>query len=676
MRRIAYALTLCALVFGLGDYARDRIDVWIDETELPPVLSEVGAEVRARDGTLLRAFAVEDGRMRLALRLEQADPQFVAMLIAYEDKRFFEHNGVDLRALVRAAGQAMWHGRVVSGASTLTMQVARLLENSGTGSGAGKLRQMRVALALERRLTKNEILTLYLHHAPYGGAVEGLRAASYAWFGREPRRLTQAEAALLIALPQSPESRRPDRHPDVARAARLRVLKRLGLDPDNRQADVPHRMQRFPQNAPHLAAALRRSAPDKRRHDTTISAELQKHMEALARRAVAGQASGVSTAIMIADHQTGAILAHVGSPAFSSDDGALGFVDMTAALRSPGSTLKPLVYGLAFDEGLVHPDTLINDAPVAFGSYAPQNFDGQFRGMLTVRDALTLSLNIPPVLLTHELGAARLMSGLRRAGTQPQLPAGAAGLAVALGGVGLRLTDLVQLYAGIAQGGQAVPLHVEQQVPAVAPQKFMSPVAAWQVTNILSGIAPPSGVAAGVGQVAYKTGTSYGHRDAWAIGFDGQHVIGVWLGRPDGTPVPGAFGGALAAPILFEAFGRISADRVPLPPPPADALILGTAHLPEPLREFHSRASIFTANANSPTVEFPPNGAVLRRSGFGVPIKFRAGVLPFTVLVDGMPMVTQLRGRDVVLALESVGFTRISVVDAAGRSDSVEIRLD
>ncbi len=212
MRRIAYALTLCALVFGLGDYARDRMDAWIDETELPPVLSEVGAEVRARDGTLLRAFAVEDGRMRLALRLEQADPQFVAMLIAYEDKRFFEHNGVDLRALVRAAGQAMWHGRVVSGASTLTMQVARLLENSGTGSGAGKLRQMRVALALERRLTKNEILTLYLHHAPYGGAVEGLRAASYAWFGREPRRLTQAEAALLIALPQSPESRRPDRH--------------------------------------------------------------------------------------------------------------------------------------------------------------------------------------------------------------------------------------------------------------------------------------------------------------------------------------------------------------------------------------------------------------------------------------------------------------------------------
>lgn len=674
-RRIGFALIFCVLGLGLSAHIYDRFNLWIDQTELPVLLPEVGAEVRARDGTLLRAFSVEDGRMRLALRLEQADPQFIAMLIAYEDKRFFEHSGVDIRAVMRAAGQAVWHGRIVSGASTLTMQVARLLENTGTGSRAGKLRQMRVALALERHLSKEEILTLYLHHAPYGGAIEGLRAASYAWFGKEPHRFTQAEAALLVALPQSPESRRPDRYPQAAREARQRVLERLGREPEHRQADVPHRMQPFAQNAPHLAATLRRSAPDKRRHDTTISVTLQQQMEALARRAIAGQAAGVSAAILVADHQAGAVLAHVGSPAFSAEDGALGFVDMTAAVRSPGSTLKPLVYGLAFDEGLAHPDTLINDAPVAFGNYAPQNFDGQFRGMLTVRDALTLSLNIPPVLLTHELGAARLMAGLRRAGTRPQLPAGEAGLAVALGGVGMRLADLVQLYAGIAQGGEAVALSTGQKGTA-APQRFMSAAAAWQLTHILAGIAPPRGVAANLGEIAYKTGTSYGHRDAWAIGFDGQHVIGVWLGRPDGTPVPGAFGGDLAAPILFEAFGRLGSGRVPLPPPPAEVLILGTARLPAPLREFHSRASVFSDDENRPSVVFPPDGAVLRRSGFGVPVKLRAGVLPLTVLVDGLPMLTQLRDRDALLPLETVGFTRISVVDAAGRSDSVEIRLD
>lgn len=676
MRRAAYALALVVVTLGLGAYGRDRVDRWVAHTVLPPVLSAVGAEVHARDGTLLRAFTVENGRTRLAVRLEQVDPQFIAMLIAYEDKRFFNHNGVDLRAMARATAQAIWHGEVVSGASTLSMQVARLLENSGTGSRAGKLRQIRVALALERRLTKDEILTLYLHHAPYGGPVEGVRAASYAWFGKEPKRLTEAEAALLIALPQSPEGRRPDRHPQAARVARARVLARLDIAPDDRQPDVPHQMRSLPQNAPHLAATLRRKSPDVLRHDTTIDAQLQRKIEALARRAVRGQAAGVSAAIVVADHRTGEVVAHVASPAFSGANGALGFVDMTTALRSPGSTLKPLVYGLAFDEGLVHPDTLINDAPVAFGSYAPQNFDGQFRGMLTVRDALTLSLNIPPVLLTHELGAARLMSGLRRAGTRPQLPAGEAGLAVALGGVGLSLTDLVQLYAGIAQGGQAIALHVQKQGDNPPVKRFMSPVAAWQVAHILSGIAPPSGSADLMGEIAYKTGTSYGHRDAWAIGFDGRYVIGVWLGRPDGTPVSGAFGGALAAPVLFEAFGRIGMARVSLPSPPSDALILGTAHLPERLRVFQSRASVFAADPNRPIVAFPPNGAVLRKSGFGVPLRLRAGVLPLTVLVDGRPVVTQLRGRTVTLPLEGVGFTRISVVDARGRSDSVEIRLD
>jgi penicillin-binding protein 1C len=581
---------------------------------------------------------------------------------------------VDLRAVLRAGGQAVWHGRIVSGGSTLTMQVARLLENSGTGTAQGKLRQMRVALALERRLDKDQILTLYLHHAPYGGAVEGVRAASLGWFGKEPARLTQAEAALLVALPQSPEARRPDRHPQAATDARARVLSRLDLAPDLRQPDVPRALLPFPQDAPHLAAALRRRYPVALRHDTTLDAVLQRQMQDLARRAVAGQAAGVSAAILIADHTTGEILAHVGSPAFSGEDGALGFVDMTAASRSPGSTLKPLIYGLAFDEGLVHPDTLINDAPVTFGAYAPQNFDGVFRGMLTVRDALTLSLNIPPVLLTHELGAERLMAGLRRAGTQPELPAGQAGLAVALGGVGLSLRDLIQLYGVIAQGGQGPFLHTGQAEGST--NRALSRVAAWQLGHILSGIAPPDGSAARAGQIAYKTGTSYGHRDAWALGFDGRHVIGVWLGRPDGTPVPGAFGGALAAPVLFEAFGRISDLRAPLPRPPDDALILGTAHLPAPLQVFRSRDALFAPDPTAPVLAFPPDGAVLRDSGFGVPLRVQAGTLPLTVLVDGLPVLTRLRERSVVLPLVAVGFARISVVDALGRSASVQVRLD
>ncbi len=676
MKRVGAALALGVLLLGLAAHGRDRGEAWIATTELPPVLITPAVEVRARDGTLLRAFAVEDGRMRLALRLEEADAGFIKMLIAYEDKRFYEHRGVDVRAMLRAIFQAARHGKVVSGGSTLTMQVARLLENSGTGSMAGKLRQIRLALALERRMTKDEILTLYLLHAPYGGPVEGLRAASLAWFGKEPRRLTQAEAALLVALPQAPEARRPDRHPAAARAARDRVLARLGRTAAPGQADVPRHLRRFPLRAPHLADYLRASDPTALRHDTQIDSGLQQQMESLAQRAVMGLADGVSAAILVADHRSGEIVAHVGSPAFSARNGALGFVDMTRAVRSPGSTLKPLIYGLAFDQGLVHPDTLINDAPVAFGRYAPQNFDGQFRGMLTVRDALTLSLNIPPVLLTQELGPARLMAALERAGAAPVLPNGAPGLAVALGGVGLSLHDLVQLYAAIAQGGQAHPLSALKTAAKGAPTRVMSDVSAWQVSHILASIVPPKGAAARTGQIAYKTGTSYGHRDALAIGFDGRHVIGVWLGRPDGTPVPGAFGGDLAAPILFEAFGRISPTRAALPPPPPDTLILGTAHLPQPLRVFRSRSAAFAPDPQRPVVSFPPDGAVLRASGFGVPLKLQAGTLPLTVLVDGAPVIFGLRRRDAVLPLDTPGFSRIAVIDAQGRSASVRIRLD
>ncbi|MFT6674898.1 MAG: penicillin-binding protein 1C [Sulfitobacter sp.] len=224
-----YGLFALVLALGVAAALRDGLDRWIDATMLPPVLVETSQEVRDRRGALLRVFPVEGGRVRLALRLDQVDRGFLDMLIAYEDKRFYQHAGIDPLAMLRAIGQAAWQGQVVSGGSTLTMQVARLLENSGTGRWHGKLRQIRVALALERRLNKDQILALYLAHAPYGGAVEGLRAGALAWFGKDPARLSMAEAALLVALPQSPETRRPDRHPQAALAARARVLARVHI---------------------------------------------------------------------------------------------------------------------------------------------------------------------------------------------------------------------------------------------------------------------------------------------------------------------------------------------------------------------------------------------------------------------------------------------------------------
>ncbi|MGJ8626899.1 MAG: penicillin-binding protein 1C [Sulfitobacter sp.] len=671
-----FGLFALVAVLGMAAGLRDGFDAWVAATDVPPILVETSVEIRDRNGTLLRVFPVEDGRIRLALAVEDVDPDYLAMLIAYEDERFYRHRGVDPIAALRATVQAMWNGRVVSGGSTLTMQVARLLENSGTGRWQGKLRQVRLALALERRLSKDQILELYLAHAPYGGAVEGLRAGSLAWFGKEPKRLTTAEMALLVAIPQSPEQRRPDRHPENAKAARARVLTRVGAPEQMRLAAVPATMKSYVRLAPHLADQMRREDPLAGFHDLTLDARLQIQIEDLARRAVRGQAQGVSAAIVVVHHETGEVLASTGSPDYSADGGTLGFVDMTRATRSPGSTLKPFIYGLAFDQGLAHPDTLIDDSPVAFGRYAPQNFDGQFRGELTVREALQLSLNIPPVLLTQELGPARLMATLRAGGADPQVPGGRPGLAVALGGVGLTLNDLVQLYAGLANDGQAQPLVWRLGANKVSEKQMMSRSAAWQVGHILASVTPPAGTAAGVGQIAYKTGTSYGHRDAWAVGFDGAHVIGVWLGRPDGTPVPGAFGGDLAAPILFEAFGRLKSTPAPMPPPPPETLILSTAALPVPLQRFRSRDAVFQKASDAPVVSFPPQGAVLRQSGDSIPLKVRDGVLPMTVLVNGAPVLMGLRDRSVMLPITGPGFSDISVIDAKGRGAQVQIRLD
>ncbi|MBK5947236.1 penicillin-binding protein 1C [Rhodobacter veldkampii DSM 11550] len=648
--------------------ARDGADDWIARTDLPPLRVAVGTEVVARDGSLLRAFPVADGRWRLAPG--PVDPAFVALLIAHEDRRFWWHGGVDLRAMARAAVQAARAGRIVSGGSTLTMQVARLLEEGPTGTLRGKLRQIRVALALERRLDKTAILDLYLRLAPYGGNLEGVRAASLAWFGKEPRRLTPAEAALLVALPQAPEARRPDRAPQAARAARNRVLARAGLP--GAAETVPDRRRPFPALAPHLAQRLHRADPLAQRIVTTIDPALQRAAEALAARAVAGQPGQLSAALVVADHRSGEVLAHVGA-AHWTDDSRAGFIDMAAAPRSPGSTLKPFVYALAFDDGLAHPETLIEDRPVAFGTWQPQNFDRRFRGTVSARAALQASLNIPVVRLTEAVGPARLMTTLARAGVQADLPGGAPGLAVSLGGVGISLEGLVQAYAGLARLGQPVRLSPLPGGAGPLPQRLFGAVAAWQVADVLAGLTPPAGAPAG--RIAWKTGTSYGHRDALALGFDGAHVAGVWLGRPDGTPVPGAFGADLAAPILFELFGRLKATPAPLPPPPAATLLLPNARLPQPLQRFRPRDAVFADSAaGAPELAFPPDGAEIAASPGGLTVKLRGGTAPFTWLANGAPVAVALRGREAVLDLPG-GFVALTVIDAQGRSTSAAVRM-
>ena len=681
---ILIALAVLVLAGAVGLDALDRAFP-------PPRIEAIETSPTAvdRDGALLRPYAVADGRWRLPVVLDEVDPDLIGMLVAYEDKRFYAHHGVDALALGRAAQQWVRHGRIVSGGSTLTMQLARLLEPRTGRSLTTKLRQILTALQLERRLTKREILTAYLTLAPYGGNLEGVRSAALAYFGKEPRKFAAAEAALLIALPQAPEARRPDRDAVAAKAARDRVLARMAdagvIDAAEaeRAAAQPLKARRrdFPAFAAHAADAARAGRPGKSVR-LAISRPLQAALEELARQRARALGGKLSVAILVADHGTGEILARVGSAGFFDEDRA-GQIDMTRALRSPGSTLKPAIYGLAFDAGLVHPSTLIEDRPADFMGYRPHNFDLSYQGSVSVREALQMSLNVPAVMLLEAVGPARLMARLRRAHVAPRLPRGEApGLAIGLGGVGVTLEDLVSLYATFPRGGRAVALSERADLPAQdANATVLSATAAWYVSDILTGVPPPA-YAAG-GRIAYKTGTSYGYRDAWSIGFDGRHVVGVWVGRPDASSLADLTGRSAAAPILFDAFARISQKRAPLPPAPRDAVLAATAELPLPLRRFKPPSGLDRAmvGAPAPIIAYPPNGAhvelgVGNGAAAALVLKVQGGVAPFRWLANGVPLVTPAHRRRIFWTPDGKGFSTVTVVDASGRSDRVELYLD
>jgi penicillin-binding protein 1C len=651
---------------------------------------QVSQTVVDRNGRLLRAYAMADGRWRLPVDAKaNVDPTYLKLLFAYEDKRFYSHAGVDPLALGRAAIQLVTRGHIVSGGSTITMQLARLMEPRHERSVYAKLHQMVRAVEIERELSKDQILNLYLALAPYGGNLEGIRSASIAYFGKEPKRLTLAESALLVALPQSPENRRLDRHPEEAQIARDRVLDRMVEDGTLSNDDaiaakavpVPRMRKSIPILAPHSAdraVATFRNLPV---ISLTLDSNLQKNLEALARDRATSLGPNISVGIVAVDNESGDVLARVGSPDYF-DDRRAGQVDMTRAVRSPGSTLKPFIYGLAFEDGFVHPESLIDDRPTRFGEYAPQDFDMTFQGTVPVRKALQLSLNVPAVELLDRVGASRLSSRLRQAGGNLVLPRDEVpGLAMGLGGVGITLQDLVQLYAGIARLGTTKPLREFMDASeARDPLRLMDQVAAWQVGNVLMGTPPPEN--APQHRIAFKTGTSYGYRDAWSVGFDGRMTIGVWVGRPDGAPVPGLVGRTAAAPILFDAFARTGKLPAPLPKAPKGVLIASNAKLPLPLRRFRPSGELVrTGSEQAPHIQFPLNGSRIDASGSGgaqfsaMPVKVAGGVLPMTMMVNGVAAGEIDSRRQRLVDPPGPGFVRLTVIDATGAADTVVVRI-
>ncbi|OWV84146.1 penicillin-binding protein 1C [Rhizobium sp. R635] len=689
-RKFAIGSAAGVILAGAALFALDVAD-----RAFPPPLDKadvISAEVLDADGQLLRAFATSEGRWRLKTVVADVDPQFLRMLIAYEDRRFHDHGGVDPFALGRASLQFISNGRIVSGASTLSMQVARLIEPRPERTFSAKLLQLARAVQIERRLSKEQILDLYLTHAPYGGNLEGVRAASLAYFGKEPRRLTVAEAALLVALPQLPERRRPDRNLKAAQEARKRVLDRVAVaevvgDGEAERAEgvaIPMRRMQLPALAAHVAEAATRKEPAVLKHQTTLKKQVQQGLESVARAAAMKLGPKLSLAMVMADAQTGEIIGEVGSADYF-DASRSGWIDMTRVNRSPGSTLKPFIYGLAFEQGLVSQETIIEDRPADFFGYRPRNFDMSYQGDVTVREALQLSLNVPAVKLLDAVGPSRLLVRFRRAEVRPALPPNETpGLAIGLGGVGITLKDLVQLYTALANRGQ--PARLGDGITGVPGkidgEPMLEPVSVWNVADILSGVIPPAG--APQRGIAYKTGTSYGYRDAWSVGYDGRYVLGVWVGRPDNGAVPGLTGYGTAAPILFEGFAKSGIATTPLPRPPAGAVRIAQSELPISQRRFALNASgllVASGREAAPQIVYPPEGAHIDLgAGAGdlspLMLKLQGGRAPFRWLANGKPLPDLSRRRTQQWLPDGGGYSKLTVIDSTGRAASVGVFID
>ncbi len=533
----------------------DRLD------PLPLPKDDMARVVLAQDGTPLWRFADKNGVWRYPIRLEHVSPYYIEALLGYEDRWFYQHPGINPLSIARAAWQNLRAGSIVSGGSTLSMQVARLLDPHPR-TLRGKLRQLWRTAQLEWHLSKDEILTLYLNRAPFGGTLEGVAAASWAYLGKSPQSLGRAEAALLAVLPQAPSRLRPDRHPQRAQLARDKILQRLAQFNVWPQAAIADALQESvwlaPREAPSLAPLLARRlnhAKSPAVIETTLDASLQRRLEEMLLGWRARLPERTSAAIVVVEHDTMAVQAYLGSLDIE-DSRRFGHVDMVQAIRSPGSTLKPFLYGLTLDAGLIHSESLLQDVPRHSSDYRPGNFSQGFSGPVSASQALSRSLNLPVVQLMEAYGPKRFTGEMRNAGVPLLLPRGAEpNLALILGGVGTRLENLVSGFSAFARHGKVAQLRFQPQ-QTLQEKPLMSPGAAWIVRRILSGQhrpdRDPHAELVERAPLAWKTGTSYGFRDAWAVGVSSRYLIGVWIGRPDGTPVPGQFGLASATPLLLQ----------------------------------------------------------------------------------------------------------------------------
>ncbi len=535
--------------------------------------------VTDRNGEPLRAFADKNGVWRYFVDNKDVSDNYKEALIQYEDRWFYQHQGSNPFSLLRACFQWIWNGRVISGGSTLTMQVARLFSpNKRTVSG--KIQQLFRAHQLEWYLDKEEILNLYFNYAPFGGPVEGVQAASFVFLGKSADQLSDAEAALLTVLPQSPSRLRPYRYPEKARTARDKVLYRLlanniwSVDRIQEALDEPILAQYSsqPQVAPLLSRRLKQANPLQPVIQSTIDINLQLAVENILKQYTLLLPDGISAAVLINDNVDMSAIVYAGSADFHNNK-RYGHVDMIKATRSPGSTLKPFLYGMAIDDGLIHSESILFDVPMEYKGYHPENFHQQFSGPVSTRQALQRSLNLPAVQVLNEVGPESFYVRLANAGLKLKIPKDSKpNMAIILGGAGTQMETLVGTFSSLSQKGIAGKVRYMKQEQGES-KRLLSEESAWIINNILGQV---SMIPYRLKQVtehtehawAWKTGTSYGYRDAWVLATNTSYSIGVWLGRPDGSVSAENYGRRMAVPLLKRIIALLPDSAKSSPPKP------------------------------------------------------------------------------------------------------------
>lgn len=668
-------------------------------------------QILSQEGKPLRFFTTDQGYWRFPANVDGIDKKYIEALVAYEDKRFYQHAGVDFVSLIRAIGQLIYHRRIISGASTLSMQTIRLLQ-PGARSVGNKFREMVQALRMESELNKQQILSLYLNLAPFGGNIQGIQAASYFYFGKPAKRLTYSEIALLIALPQSPESRRPDRHNQLARIARDRVLQRLLEDGIIESQDydlalqqsLPRKRFGIPFYAPHMAQALKKMATPANRYrvQSSIIFPMQLKLQQLLSSQQEQLPYGETIAALVVDNRDCRVVAHMGS----GDYWKASQLDLTRAIRSPGSTLKPFIYGLGFENKLFHPQTWVMDQPLRLSDgYGPQNFNQKFYGRVSLRKALRKSLNIPAIKALKRVGVENFLNRLQRVGIRLRLPKQQQpGLAIALGGAGISLENLAALYSALANQGQFCTLsylasghdngvkkiNSRSNKSVVLPDsahrsrkehnpRILSAQASWYLDEILKGVTKPEGYQSFNSlPIRFKTGTSYGYRDVWTIGYNARYTVALWRGRPDGGFTQNQSGLAHAAPFVFDIFNQLATpfSQAPFHSAPDGVSLPGNQQLPVAM-QWLDQASVAYLEP-TPIIQYPLDGSLIELAQQPEPVlmlKAQSGTPPYFWLVNGRFQQSVDNSSEYSWPVDKKGKVRITLIDSKGQQAYSEIHL-